>query len=181
VGRSDGQRARSVRGPPPEGGAACRVVAGEDDGVEAQPPCDLGQLPVRAGDVNGPDEAGPHAEDRLLPADALHAEPRQRLSAGQRHVGFDKEGVDQFGAAVAEARAELGLAHRLEFEQTDQVRHLGPNEAVDGAARGERQVLQIIVEHIIALRVEIHQPAGDGAVGVGHDVRHGGLGGQGAR
>ncbi len=134
---------------------------------------------MRSGDVDGPPKAGAHPEHALIPADAFNAEQRQRLAAAERHVGFQPERVDQLRLPALDHAAEQVFTARFEFEEADQVRRFRPHEAVRGRARRQFQVLEVVVEDVVALGVEVHQPAADGAVRVGHDVDGGALAGGG--
>jgi len=72
-------------------------------------------LIVRSADIDGPCEARPYPEYRLLPTEAFHAQPDESLTAGQVDRRLQEECVDQFEPSLLNALPDSGTRSGRKF------------------------------------------------------------------
>ncbi len=113
---------------------------------------------------------GAESEYLLIPAQTQNPHLNEGLAAGEVDVRFEKEPVDEFHPLLFDPLLQFVETFRREVQQADEIRHFGEREAICLVGSDTVEVCQVVVQHVVALRVEVHQPPADRAVGIGDDV-----------
>ena len=123
---------------------------------------------MRSADVDGPGKARPYSEYRLLPAEAFHAEPDERLTTGQVDGRLQEKRIDQLEPSFLNALPDLVNPFRMEVHDGDQVVDFRENESVIGVVTHAIQMIQIAVRAEHALFREGRQPSAACRVKIRH-------------